>query len=109
MVYEAVNAGKTVSWVLKETNTTGPGFFLSPKGIGPYKNAFEIGMTRLAATFTPSFMNGNNWWTKLLHSSKWGSRLMAGFWDSVDADARKEANFERESLQNFDKLFPHSP
>lgn len=58
MAYEAVKAGKKVTWILKATNTTGPGFFLSPKGVGPYKNAFEIGMTRLAATFTPSFMNG---------------------------------------------------
>lgn len=109
MVYEAVKAGKTISWVLKASNTTGPGFFLSPKGIGPYKNAFEIGMTRVAATFTPSFMNGINWWTKLLHSSKYGPRIVAAFWGSVDADARKEAHFERKSLQNFDRLSPHSP
>lgn len=109
MVYESVKAGKTVSWVLKATDTTGPGFFLSPKGVGPYKNAFEIGMTRLAATFTPSFLNGMNWWTRLLHSSKFGSRLIAGFWESVDSKARTEANYQRESLQDFDKLSPHSP
>ncbi|CAL5870399.1 uncharacterized protein PFLUO_LOCUS4635 [Penicillium psychrofluorescens] len=109
MVYEAVKAGKTVSWILKATDTTGPGFFLSPKGVGPYKNAFEIGMTRLAATFTPSFMNGANWWTSLLHSSKFGSKIMAGFWDSINTTARAEADFQRSSLQNFDKLAPHSP
>lgn len=109
MVYESVKAGKSVSWVLKATNTTGPGFFLSPKGVGPYKNAFEIGMTRLAATFTPSVMNRGNWWTRLLHCSKNGSRLMAGFWNSVDTKARTEADFQRKSLQNFDKLSPHSP
>lgn len=109
MVYEAVKAGKTVSWVLNATDTTGPGFFLSPKGGGPYKNAFEIGMTRLAGTFTPSFMNETNWWTRLLHSSKYGPKLMAGFWDSVNTKARTEANYQRESLQNFDKLSPHSP
>jgi hypothetical protein len=61
MVYESVKAGKTVSWILKASDTTGPGFFLSPEGAGPYKNAFEIGMTRLAATLTPSNMNGINW------------------------------------------------
>ncbi|KAJ5897190.1 dimethylaniline monooxygenase [Penicillium tannophilum] len=109
MVYEAAKAGKTVSWVLKATDTAGPGFFLSPKGVGPYKNAFEIGMTRLAANFTPSFMNGLNWWTKLLHSSSYGASLMTGFWNSVDAKARTEASFQRESLQNFDRLSPHSP
>lgn len=109
MVYEGVKAGKTVSWILKTTDTTGPGFFFSPKGMGPYKNAFEIGMTRLAGTLTPSFLNGANWWTKLLHSTKYGVKLMSAFWNGVDADARKEANFGRESLQGFDKLTPHSP
>lgn len=83
--------------------------FLSPKGAGPYKNAFEIGMTRLAATFTPSFMNGINWWTSLLHTFSYGPRLMAGFWNSVDSKTRTEANFQRKSLKDFDKLSPHSP
>lgn len=109
MVYESVKAGKNVSWILKATDTAGPGFFLSPKGAGPYKNAFEIGMTRLAASFTPSFMNGVNWWTSLLHSSSYGPKLMAGFWKSVDTKARTEADFQRESLKDFDKLSPHSP
>ncbi|RDL38615.1 uncharacterized protein BP5553_02955 [Venustampulla echinocandica] len=109
MVYEAVKAGKTVSWVLKATDTTGPGFFLSPKGKGPYKNAFEIGMTRLAGTFNPSFMNGINWWTRLLHCSKYGVRMMGTFWGAVDTATRRDANFERESLQGFEKLNPHSP
>jgi dimethylaniline monooxygenase (N-oxide forming) len=109
MVYESVKAGKTVSWVLKDADTAGPGFFLSPKGVGPYKNAFEIGMTRLAATFTPSIVNGINWWTRFLHCSKYSPRLIAGFWDSVDTKARTEADYQRKSLQNFDKLSPHSP
>lgn len=37
MVYEGVKAGKTVSWILKTTETTGPGFLFSPKGMGPTK------------------------------------------------------------------------
>ncbi|KAF7885626.1 uncharacterized protein EAF02_004135 [Botrytis sinoallii] len=109
MVYEAVKAGKQVSWVLKATNTTGPGFFVSPDGKGPYKNAFEISLTRIAATFTPSFLNGMNRWTKLLHSSEYGVKMMKGFWGTVDADARKSANFQRKCLQNFDKLESSSP
>ena len=70
IVYAAVKAGKTVTWVFKASDTTGPGFFLSPKGKGPYKNAFNVGMTRVAATFTPSFMNSETWLTRLLHGSK---------------------------------------
>lgn len=50
MAYEAVKAGKSVSWIIKATKTTGPGFFLSPAGKGPYKNAFEIGIYDLKLT-----------------------------------------------------------
>lgn len=108
MVYSAVKAGKTVSWVLKETETTGPGVFLSPKGIGPYKNAFEIGMTRVAATFAPSFMSGYPVWRWLLHSTKLGVKLMNVFWGTVDDDALKEGKFDdRKSLGGFEKLKPH--
>lgn len=109
MVYEAAKAGKSVSWIIKATNTTGPGFFLSPRGKGPYESAFEIGMTRVAATFAPSFLTGVNWWTKLLHSTKYGIKMMAGFWGTVDEEARKEADFGRNCLQGFEKLTPHSP
>ena len=35
MVYAAAKAGKTVTWVFKASDITGPGFFLSPKGKGP--------------------------------------------------------------------------
>jgi hypothetical protein len=69
MVYSAVKAGKNVNCVFKATETTGHGLFLSPNGKGPYKNAFEIATTSLATTFTSSLMNGDSWWTGLLHST----------------------------------------
>lgn len=110
MVYSAVKAGKNVSWIIKNTDTNGPGFFLSPKGKGPYKNAFEVGMTRIIATFVPSFLNGDSWWTWFLHSTKYGVRMMNTFWGAVDEETRKDADFKgRKSLQGFEKLNPHSP
>jgi len=110
MIYAAVAAGKKVTWVLKATDTTGPGFLFSPKGKGPYKNAFEVGMTRAAATFTPSFLNGETWWTRFLHGSKIGVSLMGSFWAAVDKEARKDADFEhRENVGGFEKLNPHTP
>ena len=110
MIYAAVKAGKNVTWVIKATDTTGPGFFLSPKGKGPYKNAFEIGMTRVAATFTPSFMNGDTWWTRCLHGSKYGVKMMNSFWRGIDKETRQDANFTgRKNVQGFEKLSPHTP
>jgi dimethylaniline monooxygenase (N-oxide forming) len=67
-------------------------------------------MTRLAATFTPSFMSGDLWWTRLLHFTEYRVRIMSPFWSAVDAETRKEANFVgRESLQGFEELKAHSP
>ncbi|TGO17631.1 hypothetical protein BTUL_0016g00990 [Botrytis tulipae] len=110
MVYSAVKAGKTVSWIIKASDTNGPGFLLSPKGKGPYKNAFEVGLTRITATFVPSFLNGNSWWTWFLHSTKYGVKMMNAFWGAVDNETRKDANFNgRKNLQGFEKLNPQSP
>ena len=110
MIYAAVRAGKTVSWVLKASETTGPGFLLLPKGKGPYKDAFELGMIRVAATFTPSFMNGETWWTRFLHGSKYGIKMIRSFWEAVNKEILQDANFDgRESLQGFNHLMPHTP
>ena len=109
MVYSAVKAGKKVIWALKSTETTGPGFFLSPKGKGPYKNALEIGMTRIAASFTPSLFNPSNWWTRFLHSSTYGVKMLSAFWDTVNKEALADADYDgRKSLQGFKLLKPHS-
>ncbi|KAF7952365.1 uncharacterized protein EAE97_001862 [Botrytis byssoidea] len=90
MVYSAVKAGKTVSWIIKTSDTNGPGFLLSPKGKGPYKNAFE--------------------WTWFLHSTKYGVKMMNAFWSAVDNETRKDADFNgRKNLQGFEKLNPQSP
>ena len=60
MVYASAKAGKTVSWIIR-TSGAGPGFLLSPKGRGPYKNAFEIGSTRISSTVSPSILNPDTW------------------------------------------------
>ena len=39
MVYSSVKAGKSVSWIIRPSGI-GPAHFVSPKGKGPYKNAF---------------------------------------------------------------------
>jgi dimethylaniline monooxygenase (N-oxide forming) len=66
-------------------------------------------MTRIAGTISPSFMNGINWWTKLLHSTQYGVKLISGVWDNIDKEARNDAKYDRECLEGFEKLSPHSP
>jgi dimethylaniline monooxygenase (N-oxide forming) len=107
MVYTSVKAGKSVSWIIRVPGT-GPGFFLAAKGIGPYKNAIAIGSTRVAATLSPSFFN-DTWWTRFLHTTSWGVKLVMGFWNGVSEDINKVADFERPGTKGFEKLKPHTP
>jgi dimethylaniline monooxygenase (N-oxide forming) len=109
MVYASVKAGKTVSWVFR-TSGTGPAFFLSPKGKGPYKNAFEIGSTRLAGTVTPSVLGPDTWWTRFLHGTRVGNRIVDSVWTGADKETRAGLVAEgRDVNKDFLKLEPHTP
>jgi dimethylaniline monooxygenase (N-oxide forming) len=106
MVYESAKAGKSVSWLISKSGT-GPGFFLSPKGKGPYKNIYAIGSTRVAATLSPSFFNVDNWWTRFLNGTNLGRNLISTVWGSADKEMK---DFEGKSATpGFEKLVPHSP
>ncbi|KAI4134761.1 MAG: hypothetical protein LQ341_005972 [Variospora aurantia] len=110
MVYACVKAGKSVTWVIRASGT-GPGFLLSPKGKGPYKNAFEIGSTRAAGTLSPSFIGPDNWWRRFLFGSNPGRKIVNAVWAGVDKETREGAQFESRpnALPGFAKLNPHSP
>lgn len=108
MVYTLVRAGKSVTWVIC-TPGSGPGFFLPAKGKGPYKNAFAMSSIRLAATLTP-FFNPDNWWTRFLHTSHYGRKILSSVWNGFDKEIRNEANFDGQTAtRGFEKLAPHSP
>lgn len=42
MVYACVKAGKAAAWIVSPSGT-GPPTFVTPKGKGPFKSAFELG------------------------------------------------------------------
>ena len=109
MIYAAVKAGKSVSWVHRPSGS-GPGFFVSPKGKGPYKNAYEIGSTRLASTFTPSLLIPDTYWARFLHQTTVGNKIISSLWNAADQATRKDGNFEnREARKGFATLTPHTP
>ncbi|MCJ1392862.1 monooxygenase [Xylographa bjoerkii] len=103
MVYASVKAGKKVSWIVRDTGT-GPAFFLSPKGKGPYKNAFELGSIRVASTLSPSFLVPESWWTRFLHETKLGRKILQGIWTGANAEAMPPEN-----IKHREKLLPHTP
>lgn len=110
MVYTSVKAGKSVSWIIRASGT-GPGFLFSPKGKGPYQNAFELGSTRLASTLSPSIFNPDSSWTRFLHGTDRGRKIVNSIWTAVDKENRQEAGFAgREgALEGFKNLAPHTP
>lgn len=111
MVYASIKAGKSVTWIVRPPGiSSGPGFFLPAKGKGPYKNAFALGSTRVVATLTPSFFNPDNWWTKVLHGTSLGRKVVSAVWGSADKEIRDEANFEsRPAKKGFEKLAHRAP
>lgn len=111
MVYASIKAGKSVTWIVRTPGiSSGPGFFLPAKGKGPYKNAFALGSTRVVATLTPSFFNPDSWWTKFLHGTSLGRKVVSAAWGSADKEIRDEANFEsRPAKKGFEKLAHRAP
>ena len=103
MVYASVKAGKKVSWIIREPGT-GPAFFLSPKGKGPYKNAAELGSIRVASTLSPSFLAPQTWWTRFLHETALGRKIVEGIWTAVHGEALPPQN-----IKHREKLLPHTP
>lgn len=103
MVYASVKAGKKVSWIIRETGT-GPAFFLSPKGKGPYKNAVELASLRVASTLSPSFLAPSSWWTRFLHETALGRKIVKGLWTGANNVALPPQNIKHRA-----KLLPHTP
>lgn len=110
MTYACVKAGKTVTWIVRASGT-GPGFFLSPKGAGPYKNTFEIGSTRISGTISPSVLAPKNLWTHSLHQTKLGREIVGATWRGVDAQTLEDADFDKRenALKGFENLRPKAP
>lgn len=110
MVYSSVKAGKSVSWIIRASGT-GPAFFVSPKGKGPYKNAFQIGSTRIVSTLSPSILNPETWWTRFVHGTNLGQKIVHAVWGAVDKETRADAGFDgrRNALEGFANLEPLAP
>jgi dimethylaniline monooxygenase (N-oxide forming) len=104
IVYEAVKAGKTVSWIIRRTGT-GPGFFAPLDLKSPYRNAVEAAMTRIMSSLQPSLLNKDNWWSWFLHSTKVGVSVVNKIFSILDTAVRERADYKgRKSTKGFEKL-----
>ena len=109
MVYACAKRGKSVSWIIRKSGT-GPAAFIDIKGRGSgllaYKNAAEIGCTRMMTSLGPSAFTEPTWKSAFLHRNKIGRAIGEKVWQNADRDIRKEANYHGrdESRKGFENL-----
>jgi cation diffusion facilitator CzcD-associated flavoprotein CzcO len=104
MVYEAVKAGKTVSWIIRKSGT-GPGFFAPIDLKTPYKNSLEAAQTRIMSSLQPSLLNPTTLWSWFLHSTVLGVAIIKWMFSKLDAAVRNRADYKgRKSTKGFEKL-----
>ena len=105
MVYDAVKAGKRVNWIIRKTGK-GPASFAGAAGKGPYRNGPEIAATRVFSALNPSCFAPITWWTKLIHGTTFGRKLIANIWSRADQACRDLAQYnDREgALPEFENL-----
>lgn len=108
MVYEAVKADKTVSWIIRKTGNGSLGAAaLAPIDLPtPYKNGVEASQARIMASLQPSYLIPyESWWTWFLHSTNIGAKLVGKIFSLLDATIRKSAGYrERKSDKGFEQL-----
>ena len=107
MVYSCAKAGKSVTWLIRESGS-GPAAFVSSEGKGLYRNSAEAGATRILGTFSPSSFLPSNRWTEFLHRSSLGRGIVDALWNTADRNARAFGNFDgRDGRRDgFEKLKP---
>lgn len=108
MVYEAVKAGKTVSWIVRKTGngSLGPAALAPINLPTPYKNGVEASQARIMASLQPCYLIPyRSWWTWFLHSTTLGAKLVSKLFSALDNTVRKYAGYrERKSDKGFEKL-----
>jgi dimethylaniline monooxygenase (N-oxide forming) len=107
MVYGLVKAGNEVHWIIRKSGK-GPGAFTNPaeNAKGPFLNDPELAATRLFATMSPACFSQPSLWTRFLHNTSMGERILKGVWSGADEKCKRIGNFHgREgALQGFDQL-----
>jgi dimethylaniline monooxygenase (N-oxide forming) len=107
MVYGLVKAGNEVHWIIRKSGK-GPGAFTNPaeNAKGPFLNDPELAATRLFATMSPACFSQPSLWTRFLHNTSMGERVLKGVWNGADEKCKRIGNFHgREgALQGFDQL-----
>ena len=100
MVYASAKAGKSTVWIIRQSGT-GPAAFIDIKGHGRYKNAAEIGHTRMMIPMMPSCFAESTLFSRFIQKTKFGQIVGKKVWQNADRDIHLEANYHgREGARN---------
>ena len=107
VVYACAKAGKTVSWIIRKDGA-GPAAFTAAKGRGTYRNSNDAFYTRFVASLMPSPFNDRTWLYRFLQHTRVGNWFVRKFWDRVDQESRRLADYGREEgkAMGFENLEP---
>ena len=112
LVYDCVQAGKKVTWIVRKTGT-GPGFFVSAESRISSRTLYEISTARIMSTLSPSLFNAESWWNRFLQRTRMGRRQSTKFHDALNKAVTGPANFDGRGPEakgnGFQRLKPHTP
>ncbi|KAL8769285.1 MAG: hypothetical protein Q9209_004667 [Squamulea sp. 1 TL-2023] len=112
LVYDCVQAGKRVTWIVRKTGT-GPGFFVSAESSVSPRTIYALSTARIIATLSPSLFNADSWWNRFLQRTRMGRKQLTKFWNATDKAVAEAPNFNDrgpEARKNgFQNLKPHTP
>ncbi|KAL8888712.1 MAG: hypothetical protein Q9215_003896 [Flavoplaca cf. flavocitrina] len=112
LVYDCVQAGKKVTWIVRKTGT-GPGFFVSPDPRVSPGTIYALSTIRFMTTLSPSLFNPDSWWNRFLQRTRMGRKRMEKIWESIDKSIVEAPNFNDRGAEarkhGFQHLKPISP
>ena len=107
MVYACVKAGKTVTWLIRDSGA-GPAPLISSEGRGAYRNHPEYASTRIMGSLSPSPWATENTRTRFMGRTVIGRSLMVSPWANVDKAVHSvfDNAAELNARDDFKKLRP---
>ncbi|CAG8953379.1 hypothetical protein HYFRA_00010126 [Hymenoscyphus fraxineus] len=104
MIYEAVKAGKAVTWIIRKEGC-GAGFFAPIDLKTPYESGGHAALTRIMAQLQPSLLNKEKCLSGFINRTSLGMAITKGVFSKLDSEIKEHANYTgRGNTKGFEGL-----
>ncbi|KAL2353264.1 putative dimethylaniline monooxygenase [Cryomyces antarcticus] len=93
IAYSYGKSGKSVSWIIREDGC-GPSGHVRAEAKGPYESSVAMFNTRMASSFSPSIFTQRSCWSRFLHGTRLGRKMIGWIWEISDAQNRAHAGYK---------------